>query len=343
MKITNNQSIYLNKLNNKTILITGGTGTIGKSIYNKIINNSKIKKIIIFSRDESKQLNFKKNLSAKNISKTRFFIGDVRDRNRLLIALQKVDIVIHAAALKQIDTAEYNPIECIKTNIDGAINVIECSFYNNVEKVVALSTDKASSPVNLYGATKLCSDKLFISANQYYNNNKTIFSVIRYGNVLGSRGSIVDLYLNKNKKILNLTDDKMTRFSITIEEASNFILNSMSNMIGGEIFIPKIPSYKILDLIAAMGYKNNIKIIGIRPGEKIHEEMISSTEILNTIELNDKFLIIPLFFDKKKYIKKYQKNIIQKKTIKESYSSNKNIDFLSINELKVKLSNLSLK
>jgi len=279
-------------LNNKTILITGGTGSFGQSFVHHILDNySKIKKIIIFSRDELKQqemkLKFKKH---KNFSKTRFFLGDIRDLNRLLIAFKNVNIIIHAAALKQVDTAEYNPTEFIKTNIIGAQNIIEASFHNNVQKIIALSTDKASSPINLYGATKLCSDKLFISANFFLG--KKNFSVVRYGNVEGSRGSVIPIFLKQsNKKIINITHKEMTRFSLSLKKSVELVCWAIKNCMGGEIIVPKIPSYKILDLAKAINPKAKYNFVGLRPGEKIHEEMISEHDSQNTVEINDKYII----------------------------------------------------
>ena len=235
------------------ILITGGTGSFGKSFLNKILNEkNRFNKIIVFSRDEYKQHKLKKKifLKNKNFKKLRFFLGDIRDKDRLNIALRDVDTIIHAAALKQVDSAEYNPTEYVKTNVIGAQNIIECSIQNNIKKVIALSTDKASSPINLYGATKLCSDKLFVSANYY--SGKNIFSVVRYGNVFGSRGSVAEVFKNrKNKKVISITDKSMTRFNITLDESINMVLWCLKNSYGGEIFVPKIKSYKILDLARA--------------------------------------------------------------------------------------------
>ena len=249
-------------LNNKTILITGGTGSFGENFTKYLINNhAELKKLIIFSRDELKQYELKKKfIKNKFFSKLRFFLGDVRDSSRLLLAFNNVDIVIHAAALKQVDTAEYNPSEFIKTNILGAQNIIEAAFYNNVSKIIALSTDKASSPINLYGATKLCSDKLFTSANHFLGQKK--FSVVRYGNVAGSRGSVMPYFLSqKNKNSLNITDKNMTRFNISLKDSIALVMWSIKNAFGGEIVVPKIPSYKIIDLAKAINDKAKINII----------------------------------------------------------------------------------
>ena len=270
-------------INNKKILVTGGTGSFGKNLISHLEKKFNPKKIIIFSRDELKQSQMMTEFT-KIRSKLRFFIGDVRDYSRLNLAMRDVDIVFHAAALKNVPLAEYNPFEAIKTNIFGAQNVIDASFENNVKNVLALSTDKASSPINLYGATKLASDKLFITANNFKGKNKTKFSVVRYGNVMGSRGSVVPIFNQfHDKNYIPITDKRMTRFNITLQEAINFVLNSLKIMQGGEIFVPKIPSFKITDLAKAMFPEKNIKIIGLRPGEKIHEEMVSTGESINTI------------------------------------------------------------
>ena len=276
-----------NHFKNKKILITGGTGSFGNAFVNYIVNNKlPLKKIIIYSRDEFKQFKMAEKFPIKKFSFMRYFLGDVRDKDRLSRALGDVDIVIHAAALKQVPLAEYNPIEYIKTNILGAQNIIEASLDNNVEKVIALSTDKAASPINLYGATKLCSDKLFVAANNIKGNKKIFFSVVRYGNVMGSRGSVIPLFLEtKKKNFFPITDTKMTRFNISLEEAVKMVIWSIQNLKGGEILVPKIPSFKITDLAKAICMKTKLKIIGIRPGEKIHEEMISASDSQDTYDL----------------------------------------------------------
>ena len=279
--------------NNKTILITGGTGSFGKKYTEIILKKYKPKKIIIFSRDELKQFEMSQKF---NDEVMRYFIGDVRDKERLIKAMNGVDYVIHSAALKQVPAAEYNPTECIKTNIHGAMNVIDAAIENQVEKVMALSTDKAAGPVNLYGATKLASDKLFVAANNIVGAGKTRFSVVRYGNVIGSRGSVVPYFTNLLKngaKRLPITHQDMTRFLITLEQGVNFVLKNFKRMQGGEIFIPKIPSMKIIDLAKAMCPKCEQEIIGIRPGEKMHEIMISKDDSHLTIEFNDYYTIIP--------------------------------------------------
>ena len=328
----------MNALNNKSILITGGTGSFGQKIVQTIMDQYKPKKIIVFSRDELKQYEMQKKFPLQNKSPIRYFIGDVRDVSRLNFAMKDVDIVIHAAALKQVTTAEYNPFEAVKTNILGAQNVIEATLNNHVKKVIALSTDKASSPINLYGATKLTSDKLFTSANNYKGKKDIKFSVIRYGNVMGSRGSVIPLFLEQEKTgTIKITDKNMTRFNITLQEGVDFVLNSISRMMGGEIFIPKLKSYKILDLKNAISKKAKVKYIGIRSGEKIHEELISITDSINTIEFKDYFVILPesiyINWDRKKFITQKIKLGAKMCTKNFVYNSNTNKNFLSIQEL----------
>jgi UDP-N-acetylglucosamine 4,6-dehydratase len=277
--------------NNKNILITGGTGSFGKKYTEIILENYKPNKIIIFSRDELKQYEMAQNYNAPCM---RYFIGDVRDENRVNEAMNSVDYVIHAAALKHVPVAEYNPMECIKTNITGAENVIKAAIKNEVEKVIALSTDKASGPINLYGATKLASDKLFVAANNIVGTRKTRFSVVRYGNVIGSRGSVVPFFkqlIANGAKELPITDPNMTRFLITLEDGVNFVLNNFKRMHGGEIFVPKIPSMKMTDLAKALAPDLPHKIIGIRPGEKMHEVMITENDTV--VEFSDYYVITP--------------------------------------------------
>jgi UDP-N-acetylglucosamine 4,6-dehydratase len=333
--------------NNKNIFITGGTGSFGSFFIKSLLKKSKPKKIICYSRDELKQFNFQNDL--KKLDKRsciRFFIGDVRDQNRLDLALlnNKIDFLFHAAALKQVPAVEYNPFEAVKTNILGAQNVIEASIKNNVRKIIALSTDKASSPLNFYGATKLVSDKIFINANAY-SKKSSIFSVVRYGNVSNSRGSVIPIFneINrKNEKFL-VTHKEMTRFNISLEDATNFTANSIKEMIGGEIFVPKIPSYNIVDLVKAFKKNPNIKIIGLRPGEKLHEEMISIHDSTNTLEAKDHFIILPNvdFFDYNlnSYIRKKNKIKYKKLEKRFSYNSQENKNFLSINQLKKIIAN----
>jgi UDP-N-acetylglucosamine 4,6-dehydratase len=276
---------------NKTILITGGTGTFGHEITRVLLEKFNPKKIIIYSRDEFKQFNMKKIFSETKYPSMRYFIGDVRDKERLLMALHGVDIVFHAAALKQVDTIEYNPFEAVKTNIYGTQNLIETALHNNVKYFIAVSTDKAVSPVNLYGATKLCLEKLTIAGNNYSGGN-TKFSVLRYGNVLGSRGSVVPLFLEQSKNnVFTVTDPNMTRFTLTINQAINFVLNCTSIMKGGEVFIPKLPSYNIRQLCNIINPNAEIKIIGIRPGEKIHEFMIGIDEAYKTVDMGKYYII----------------------------------------------------
>ena len=321
-------------LDNKSILITGGTGSFGRKFVETVFKKFKPKKVIIYSRDEQKHFQLQKKWKFKNI---RFFIGDVRDLNRLSHAMDGVDIVIHAAALKHVSMAEYNPFEAVKTNILGAQNIIEACMKNNVKKVIALSTDKASSPINLYGATKLTSDKLFIAANYYRGSKNIKFSVTRYGNVAGSTGSVIPFLVNhKSKGFLPITDKRMTRFNITLDQSVEFVFFCLKKMWGGEVFVPKIPSYKIIDLAKAISPKSRIKFIGIRPGEKIHEEMISSSEALNTIEFKNYFVIVPnsefLDWGKKQYMQKNKNGKICNYNF--SYNSQNNTKFLSISEIK---------
>lgn len=285
-------------LNAKSILVTGGTGSFGKELIKTILANyPSFKRIIVYSRDELKQFEMASQVPFSD-PRIRYFIGDVRDKERLYRAFDGVDYVIHAAALKQVPACEYNPFEAIKTNVNGAQNVIEAAIDRNIKKVVALSTDKACSPANLYGATKLCSDKLFIAGNAYVGSHKTIFSVVRYGNVAGSRGSVIPFFkdiIKSGTKELPITDEKMTRFWLKLEEAVEMVLTALATMSGGELFVKKIPSMRIVDLAKAMAPKLPIKIIGIRPGEKIHEMMISRDDARNTIELKKHYIIQPDF------------------------------------------------
>lgn len=280
-------------LNGGTILITGGTGSLGKKLTSKILSRFKPKKIIILSRDELKQFEMMQEFTDPCL---RFFIGDVRDKERLYRAFEGVDYVIHAAALKQVPAAEYNPFEAIKTNILGAQNVIDVSVDLGVKKVVALSTDKAANPINLYGATKLCSDKLFISGNSYAGSKPTRFSVVRYGNVVGSRGSVIPLFLKMRKGgVVPITDVRMTRFWITLDQGAELVLNAFFKMKGGEIFVPKIPSASMLDVAKAVAPECEIKVVGIRPGEKLHEALISEDDGRLTLEYDDYYVIQPQF------------------------------------------------
>ncbi len=289
-------------MNGKVVLITGGTGSFGKQCVRMILDRYRPKKLIVFSRDELKQFEMQQVFPARKNECLRYFIGDVRDKDRLYRAFSDVDIVIHAAAMKQVPAAEYNPFEAVKTNIIGAQNVIDAAIDQNVQKVIALSTDKAANPVNLYGATKLCSDKIFIAGNSYTGTRvKTIFSVVRYGNVIGSRGSVIPFFLEQRKTgVLPVTDPRMTRFWITLEQAVNFVLLCLGRMIGGELFVPKLPSMNIADLATAVCPACRQEIIGIRPGEKLHEVMIPADESRMVIAFDDYYVIQPdlSFFNK---------------------------------------------
>ena len=322
-------------MSGEKFLLTGGTGSFGKAFIRKIIySNINVERLVIFSRDELKQWEMQKEFSAGKYPFLRYFIGDIRDRSRLNRAMRGISHVIHAAALKQVPAAEYNPMEFIKTNVLGAENVIECAIDQNVKRVIALSTDKAAAPVNLYGATKLCADKLFIAANNIVGSNDLKFSVVRYGNVMGSRGSVIPLFIEQAKKgVLYLTDPNMTRFNILLEEGVDMVLWALKNTLGGEIFVPKIPSYKLLDVAKAICKNSEIKITGIRPGEKMHEELITITDGANTIDRGQYYAITQ---DKEKYMTNCDNlKISYKKVLPEfSYKSDTNTSFLSEVELK---------
>ena len=282
-------------LNNKSVLITGGTGSLGKALTADILKKwPKIKRLVIYSRDEQKQFQMAQDFPVSEHPAIRFFIGDVRDRERLIRAFQGIDYVIHAAAMKHVHIAEYNPDECVKTNVGGAENVIHAALQTGVKNVVALSTDKACAPINLYGATKLTSDKLFVAANNIKGKHDIRFSVVRYGNVMGSNGSVIPFFLNKRSEgVLPITVESMTRFNISLQGGVDMVLHAMKSAWGGEVFIPKIPSYKITDVAQAIGPNCEHKVIGIRPGEKIHEEMITSSDSFFTYDLGKYFVIIP--------------------------------------------------
>ena len=326
-------------LANKSILVTGGTGSFGKKFVATILEKfPDIKRIIIFSRDELKQFEMAQQFPPSKYPQIRFFIGDVRDKDRLMRAFEQLDIVIHAAALKQVPTAEYNPFEAIKTNVIGAQNIIEAALDSGVKKLIALSTDKAAAPINLYGATKLCSDKLFIAANNMIGYHDIQFSVVRYGNVIGSRGSVVPFFLEKRKTgTLPITHPEMTRFNISLQEGVDLVLYALENALGGEIFVPKIPSYKILDVAMAIAPNCEHRIVGIRPGEKIHEEMITETDSLNTIEVPNYYVIVPNrpFETYEETMDKYIKHH-QAKRVEEGfrYSSGKNTDWLTVEQIR---------
>ena len=278
----------------KTILLTGGTGSFGKRFVKRVLDEFKPRRLIIYSRDELKQHEMAKTFSEERFPSLRYFLGDVRDRERLSRAFSGVDYVVHAAALKHVPAAEYNPFEFIKTNVIGAQNIIEAAIERGVRKVVALSTDKAANPINLYGATKLCSDKLFVAGNSYTGDGGTKFAVVRYGNVLGSRGSVVPFFLKqRNHGVLPITDERMTRFWITLDQGVNLVLRAFHASEGGEIFVPKIPSMKVLDVARAIGPTCDLKVVGIRPGEKLHECMISEEDAEHTFEFDDHFVIEP--------------------------------------------------
>lgn len=321
---------------NKTILITGGTGSLGKALTKEIVTKFPgVKKIIIFSRDEQKQFQMAQEYPNSKYPQLRFFIGDVRDFDRVKRAFKGVDYIIHAAAMKHVPIAEYNPMECIKTNINGAENVINAALETGVTKVVALSTDKAAAPINLYGATKLASDKLFIAANNIKGENPIVFSVVRYGNVMGSNGSVIPFFINKRKEgVLPITVAEMTRFNISLQGGVDMVLHALDSAWGGEIFVPKIPSYKITDIATAIGPNCDQKIIGIRPGEKIHEEMITSSDSFFTYDLGKYFAIIP-------QIPKWSIgdfiNHFGAKKVEEgfTYNSGSNSEWVTVEELRV--------
>ena len=282
-------------LNGKNVLVTGGTGSFGKKFVETVLKNyPDVKKLIVYSRDELKQFEMYQMFPESKYPAMRYFIGDVRDAERMKRACEGVDVIIHAAALKQVPAAEFNPMECIKTNIIGAENVVNAAMDCGITDVVALSTDKAAAPINLYGATKLCSDKLFVAANNFKGARNLKFSVVRYGNVMGSRGSVIPFFLEKRKGgVLPITDESMTRFNISLEEGVDLVLHALANAMGGEIFVPKIPSYKITDVAEAIGPKCKKEIVGIRPGEKIHEEMITESDSLSTVDLGRYYAILP--------------------------------------------------
>lgn len=322
-------------LSQSSILITGGTGSFGKHFIETLLSKYNPKRVVVYSRDELKQYEMEQYLSQYASHSVRFFIGDIRDRDRLNLALKDIDIVIHAAALKQVPAAEYNPMECIRTNVMGAENVVRASIDNGVKKIIALSTDKAANPINLYGASKLASDKIFVAANNIVGAAETRFSVVRYGNVFGSRGSVIPFF-NKLKKeganFVPITDERMTRFWITLEQGVNFVLSSLEMMRGGEIFVPKIPSMNIKDLAEVIIPGIPHKIVGIRPGEKLHEIMVPFDDSRSTYELDDRYVIEPSFaFWDTNEAKRYQ----DFKKVEEgfSYASNNNEEWLSKDEL----------
>jgi UDP-N-acetylglucosamine 4,6-dehydratase/5-epimerase len=321
-------------LNNKSIAITGGTGSFGKAFVKRVIQNwPDIKRLVIYSRDEQKQYQMAMDYPHHTYPQIRFFIGDVRDFERLKRALKGIDYVIHAAAMKHVPIAEYNPMECVKTNILGAENIINAALETTVEKVVALSTDKAAAPINLYGATKLASDKLFIAANNIKGANPIKFSVVRYGNVMGSNGSVIPFFLNKRKEgVLPITDAEMTRFNISLDEGVDMVLHALETAWGGELFVPKIPSYKIMDVAMAIGPNCKHEVVGIRPGEKIHEEMITASDSFSTYDLGKYYAILPQMHSWK--LDDFIQHFNAKK-VKQgfNYTSGQNSEWLSVENL----------
>lgn len=322
--------------NVKAILITGGTGSFGKAFTRTILRDfPAISRLVIYSRDELKQYEMQQEFPERDYPQIRYFIGDVRDKERLKRAFEGIDTVIHAAALKQVPAAEYNPFEAIKTNIIGAQNVIESAIDSGVRNVVALSTDKAAAPINLYGATKLASDKLFVAGNHYRGNRSIKFSVVRYGNVMGSRGSVIPFFMNqKVKGFLPITHPEMTRFNITLKEGVELVLYAIENMWGGEIFVPKIPSYRIMDVAEAIAPGCEKKIVGVRPGEKLHEEMITETDALSTIEFKKYFVILPSFqppWSIKEFQNTFQGDFCAPKF---RYNSGENTEWLSVEQIR---------
>jgi UDP-N-acetylglucosamine 4,6-dehydratase (inverting) len=322
-------------LANKSILITGGTGSFGRAFTHTVLKRyPDIKRLVIYSRDELKQFEMEQDFSIDEHKGLRYFIGDVRDADRLKRAMEGIDIVIHASALKQVPAAEYNPFEAIKTNVIGAQNVIEAALDTDVKRVIALSTDKAAAPINLYGASKLCSDKLFTAANNIKGHRDIRFAVVRYGNVMGSRGSVIPFFLARRETgVLPITDTTMTRFNISLQEGVDMVLWALENADGGEVFVPKIPSYRITDVAEAIAPECKKPVIGIRPGEKIHEEMITASDSYNTVDLGDYFAILPMAGDisRHDYCKSNGCRPVEKGF---SYNSGANDRFLSIDELR---------
>jgi UDP-N-acetylglucosamine 4,6-dehydratase len=322
-------------LNNKSILITGGTGSLGKALTRHVLETyPDVRKVIIFSRDEQKQFQMAQEYPVNKYPQMRFLLGDVRDQERLVRAFQDVDVVIHAAAMKHVHLAEYNPDECIKTNIGGAQNVIHAALQTNIQNVVALSTDKACAPINLYGATKLTSDKLFVAANNIKGTNPIKFSVVRYGNVMGSNGSVIPFFMNKKKEgSLPITDATMTRFNISLQGGVDMVMHAIEQAWGGEIFIPKIPSYKITDVAQAVAPECKLEIIGIRPGEKIHEEMITSSDSYNTYDLGKYYTILPSVphFNLNDYRKHFNAQLVEQGF---NYNSGTNTEWEDVDSLR---------
>ena len=325
-------------LNHKNILVTGGTGSLGKKLTKRILSKwPQINRLVIFSRDEQKQFVMAQEFSNDEYPCMRYFLGDVRDKERLIRAMEGIDVVIHTAAMKHVHLAEYNPDEAVKTNIIGAQNVIDACLINNVQSVVALSTDKACAPINLYGATKLASDKLFVAANNIKGNRDIVFSVVRYGNVMGSNGSVIPFFQKKSKEgILPITDERMTRFNISLDGGVDIVFHAIEHSMGGEIFVPKIPSYRILDVAKAVAPDCKIELIGIRPGEKLHEEMITSSDSFNTWDLGAYYVILPskTAFDLNEFVKNFQ---AIKVPVGFEYNSSTNEEWETIESLKKKI------
>jgi UDP-N-acetylglucosamine 4,6-dehydratase (inverting) len=325
-------------LNHKNLLITGGTGSLGKKLTKRILSNwPQINRLVIFSRDEQKQFVMAQDFSNDEYPCMRYFLGDVRDKERLIRATEGIDVVIHAAAMKHVHLAEYNPDEAVKTNVIGAQNVIGACLINNVQSVVALSTDKACAPINLYGATKLASDKLFVAANNIKGNRDMVFSVVRYGNIMGSNGSVIPFFQKKSKEgILPITDEGMTRFNISLDGGVDMVFHAIEHALGGEIFVPKIPSYRILDLAKAVAPNCQTKVIGIRPGEKLHEEMITASDSYNTWDLGTYYVILPqkTAFELNEFVEKFQ---AIKVPVGFEYNSGTNKDWETIKSLQEKI------
>lgn len=325
-------------LNDASILVTGATGSFGRKFISTVLQRFKPRRLVIFSRDELKQFEMQQLLPLSQYPALRYFLGDVRDAERIKRAMEGIDIVVHAAALKQVPAAEYNPFECIKTNVLGAQNVIEAALNESVKRVVALSTDKAAAPVNLYGATKLCSDKLFIAANNIKGNRDICFSVVRYGNVMGSRGSVIPFFQSQKKQgTLPITDPNMTRFNISLEEGVDLVLHALEHALGGEVFVPKIPSYRISDVAEAVAPGCKQEIVGIRPGEKLHEEMITVSDSQNTIETERHYIIVPTLSEHSRddLVVQYSMHHGGKQVPEGfAYSSGTNPQWLSVDDLR---------